>query len=248
MAQNFSIVNAPNLYVDGLRITWDTGKLITVSPGAARDSTNSNDIVLSSPIILNNQITGPQGLDIGIADQAMYFVYLIGDSTLYAPTSAVFSLSSVGPQLPSGYNMWRRIGSVSMRQFGPNNYDIRRCIQYGLSQDRLNLYANGYPVLFQAQLNPNSAIDLSLAVPPLETLVLFTSKYSTTAAIDWAILSPEENVNINEATALIGAGVPGTSYAQTQCGCVVNSNNKAIVYGENAGLLTLTVVGYWDYL
>ncbi len=248
MGQNFSIVNAPNLYVDGLRITWDTEKLITVSPGAARDSTNSNDIVLSAPIILNNQITGPQGLDIGIAGQAMYFVYLIGDSTLYSPTSAVFSLSAVGPQLPSGYNMWRRIGSVSMRENAPTNYDIKRFIQYGRSQDRLNLYANGYPVLFQTQLNPNSAIDLSLAVPPLETLVLFTSKYTTTVAVDWAIVSQNENVNINEATALIGAGVPGTSYAQTQCGCRVSSNNKAIVYGQNAGLLTLNVSGYWDYL
>lgn len=248
MVQNFSIVNAPNLYVDGLRITWDTAKLITVSPGAARDSTNSNDIVLSAPIILNNQITGPQGLDIGIAGQATYFVYLIGDSTLYTPTSAVFSLSAVGPQLPSGYNMWRRIGSVAMRENAPTNYDIKRFIQYGRSQDRLNLYANGYPVLFEAQLNPNSAIDLSLAVPPLETLVLFTSKYTSPVAMDWAILSQNENVNANEPTALIGAGVIGTSYAQTQCGCRVDSNNKAIVYGQNAGLLTLNVSGYWDYL
>lgn len=248
MAQNFSIVNAPNLYVDGLRITWDTAKLITVSPGAARDSTNSNDIVLSAPIILNNQITGPQGLDIGSAGGGAYFVYLIGDSTLYSPTSAVFSLSAVGPQLPSGYNMWRRIGSVAMREEGPNNYEIRRFIQYGRSQDRLNLYAIGYPVLFEATLGVNSAIDLSSAVPPLETLVLFTSKYTTPIAIDWAILSQNENININEATALIGAGVPGTSYAQTQCGCRVNSNNKAIVYGQNSGLLTLNVSGYWDYL
>ena len=248
MGQNFSIVNAPNLYVDGLRITWDTEKLITVSPGAARDSTNSNDITLSAPIILNNQITGPQGLDIGIAGQGMYFVYLIGDSTLYSPTSAVFSLSSTGPQLPMGYNMWRRIGSVSMRQNGPNVFIIKRFKQYGNSQDRLNLYAIAYPVLFQTACAPDTAINLSLAVPPVETLVLFTSKYISTGAIDYAILSQETNVSAAEPTAWMGVGVTGTSYAQVQCGCSVNSQDQAIVYAQNSGLLTLNVAGYWNYL
>lgn len=114
------IVNAPNLYVNGLSyaaniIGLGNGTSFTITPGAARDSTNTNDIISNNNITINTLVNGVNGLDTGtIATNSVYAVYIIGDSSDYHPTAGLVSLAPIttqfAPVMPSGYDLYRRIG------------------------------------------------------------------------------------------------------------------------------------------
>jgi hypothetical protein len=131
--QNETIYALPRLYTQGLQLSAATptaATVVCVSPGAARDSTNSIDMVvglqnyfgIDNPaqlflnyqpgLFINSAVNGANGLDTGtIAASTQYAVYLIGDSRNYNNTAAVLSLTSnVAPTLPSGYDSYRLIG------------------------------------------------------------------------------------------------------------------------------------------
>lgn len=76
------MVNLGNLYIDGLSIApGATTSLITLNTGAARDSTNTDDIVLLTAATINGAVNGVNGLDTGaLAANTFYYVYLIGSS------------------------------------------------------------------------------------------------------------------------------------------------------------------------
>lgn len=111
---NIPIVNAPNKYVNGLAVSQTGTGILGIAAGAARDSTNTNDIIL--PTALNFPISqhGVNGLDTGtITVNTCYAVYIIGDSNGNHPTAGLFSLNgfpNTPPLLPLGYDMFRRIG------------------------------------------------------------------------------------------------------------------------------------------
>lgn len=131
--QNETIYALPHLYVQGLQLSAATplaATVVAVAPGAARDSTNSIDMVvglqnyfgIDNPaqlfngyqpgLFINSAVNGVNGLDTGtIAASTQYAVYLIGDSRNYNNTAAVLSLTSnTAPLLPSGYDSYRLIG------------------------------------------------------------------------------------------------------------------------------------------
>lgn len=76
------MVNAGSLYINGLGIApGSTTSKINLAAGAARDSTNQNDIVLSSAVTINAGTTGVNGLDTGaLAASTFYYVFVIGSS------------------------------------------------------------------------------------------------------------------------------------------------------------------------
>lgn len=76
------MVNLGNLYIDGLAIApGATTSLINMAAGAARDSTNTDDIVLSTAVVINGAVNGANGLDTGaLAASTFYYVYVIGSS------------------------------------------------------------------------------------------------------------------------------------------------------------------------
>lgn len=131
--QNETIYALPNLYINGLKISAATptaATVVCVAPGAARDSTNSIDMVvglqnyfnIDNPaqlylnyqpgLFINSAVKGANGIDTGtIAASTQYAIYLIGDSRNYQNTAAVLSLTSnTAPFLPSGYDSYRLIG------------------------------------------------------------------------------------------------------------------------------------------
>ena len=130
---NIPIVNAGLLYVNGFATTMGTLDVgtglfcttISIGPGRCRDSTDTNDIILpqlfntaTPPVavnyILNTAAHGVvNGLDIGVlAATTLYAIYAIGDSTQYNPNGTLLSTSFTQPNLPAGYDMFRRIGAV----------------------------------------------------------------------------------------------------------------------------------------
>ena len=111
---NIPVVNLGNLYLQQMGLSYIGNTSITVAAGQARDTTNTNDIVLSSSVVLSAAVSGVvNGLDTGsLAASSIYYVFAIGDSTGYSPTGALLSLSSSAPSLPYQYDMVRRIGAV----------------------------------------------------------------------------------------------------------------------------------------
>lgn len=80
----FPMVNAGSLYINGLGISpGTTNVLVNVAAGAARDSTNQDDIVFGSSVIINSAVNGANGLDTGsatLANNTFYYVFAIGSS------------------------------------------------------------------------------------------------------------------------------------------------------------------------
>src|ERR1700743_3615216 len=110
---NTPIVNRGALYVNGLEFEVFAFFLLFIHEGAARDSTNTNDIVLNSSLVLNGQNVGPNGTDDApITPNTRYAVHVIGDSNNNNPTAGLLSLSASNPNLPSGYDMFRRVGWI----------------------------------------------------------------------------------------------------------------------------------------
>lgn len=93
-------------YIDGYIISKDSGSpddTIIVSAGSAYDSTHT--------VVLNlNSSTSKQNLNQGAS--TTYYVYIIGNST-GSSTDILISTSSTTPTLPSGYTLFRLIGSYT---------------------------------------------------------------------------------------------------------------------------------------
>jgi hypothetical protein len=104
-------------YIDGLIISTAGGSTtLTVAPGVATDSNVVDIMKLTSSISKTTSAwavgTGNGGLDTGaIVINTWYHVYLI-KRTDTGVVDIVFSQSTLGPNLPPNYTLWRRIGSL----------------------------------------------------------------------------------------------------------------------------------------
>lgn len=91
-------------YIGGLAISKDSGSpndTILVSTGAAYDS--EKEIVLALDVLTSKQNTTQSA-------NATYYVYIIGNAT-GSSTDILISTNSSVPPLPSGYTLYRKIGS-----------------------------------------------------------------------------------------------------------------------------------------
>jgi hypothetical protein len=108
------VVNASNLYINGLMCAYNTNNKLTVTSGRARNSTDVTDIILQEDVVISTLVLGQvNGLDAGpIAVESTYAVHVIKDSSEYNATGALLSLSATAPQLPYGYDSFRLVGYV----------------------------------------------------------------------------------------------------------------------------------------
>jgi hypothetical protein len=102
----------PKGYLDGIRMVWSSSTNFILGAGFCRDSTDTRDIVTS---IVNfadvTSGTGALTIDTGsIAAAKVYYVYAIASAD-GATVSATFSLNASTPALPTGYTLYRRVGS-----------------------------------------------------------------------------------------------------------------------------------------
>lgn len=159
---NTPVVNAGLLYVNGLRLSnlaipsvpvspFISGKALLLEPGQARDSTNSNDLILpqaldsaGNPYVLNGMPVGAvingirvgaNGLDTGeMLPNSLYAVYVIGSSTSLQSTSNQLaggpSPNPLGPAtVPAPVNPFPVAGLLSLdasQPILPAGYDMYR--------------------------------------------------------------------------------------------------------------------------
>lgn len=267
---NIPMENAGNLYINGLKVSVGaTSLLLSVSPGQARDSTNTNDIFLPgdgvtpAATIINAANNGLNGLDTGTIDNDLFYaVYVIGSSLYgnisptnpsapsnqiepfpfnYKPSGCILSLSFVRPVLPEGYDMFRRIGVV----LTGGAATILPFEQLGGNDtQRWTLYDTPLQELNAGAAAAWADVDCATSVPIGPTMVRFSARYTPTGAGDVAQL------RINGSASTIGNAymtgtVAGVVEAQMlDCPC---DANRIIEY-QNVGTLTLYVAGFLDNL
>ncbi len=186
----YPMVNLGNRYIQDLQISFVDTTHIGVAPGEARCSKNINDITLlqnaalagNLGVSINVRAKGAGGLDTGVlAANTFYYVFVIGDSTKYQPTTALISLSSTAPTLPSGfpvggYDMFRRIGTILTDGTAAPNTLVLPFLQDSNGLDRKFWYSTPIVILAATAAAAYTALGaaaLGLAVPPISTDVTF---------------------------------------------------------------------------
>lgn len=249
------IVNAGSLYINGFIIAA-TGTVVTVGRGAARDSTNTNDLIVSSTVNLINLATnGANGLDTGaLVANRFYAVFVIGDSTRYKPNAFLASLDPVNPVLPIGYDMFRRVGWART----DGSAVLSRITEYGDGLTRFYYYEVPLTILTAGNATTFSAgfIDLTTSsfVPPLQ---LLSAEADPIININLSY-TPNSAANVAEFALFNSPLAPmvrfGTGVAAVQVGNVnvptfltsVASIRYRVSSASDA--LTLTIVGFQDLL
>lgn len=267
---NLPIVNKSYLNIQGIQMAWVDGTHITLSPGTARDSTNTNDIVLRSTIAsgianpnhlvvdanaplqtINTAAKGANGLDTGtIAVSTFYAVFAIassvygGDPTCdnYLPAAGMLSLSATAPLLPSGYDMFRRVGWVLTSGAGA----VLQFTQSGTGLTRPMWYSAAIVVLAATAQAAFTAQSLAVAVPPQISDVSFQATLIPNVA--------GENVALRATGSASAAGyvimsgdVAAVSHIDTIV-CQCNATPSIDWKTDAASTVALKVSMYNDYL
>ncbi len=254
--QNEAIYALPHLYISGLKLSVATptaGTVICVAPGAARDSSNSIDMVVGLQnyfgidvptelnqgyqrgLFVNSAVNGANGLDTGtIAASTQYAVYLIGDSRHYNDTAAVLSLTSnTAPLLPSGYDAYRLIGfwatdSSSQFVYATNKpQNISGLLTY-FNSPAIAVLTGGNATSFTAMdLTTNSAIPTTTLQNIIVTLLV---TFTPSAAGDTVQFRPTGSSATGGLPTITGvtAGIAQSQYIQVIAG--VGSSKPEIDY------------------
>lgn len=265
--QNETVYALPHLYITGLQLSPASTTVLAVAPGAARDSSNSIDMVvglqnysnITNPtpqfsgyqpgLFINSAVNGVNGLDTGtIAASTQYAIYLIGDSRNYNTTAAVLSLtSSPGPTMPQGYDSNRLIGFIETDSSSHFVYATNKPQNIGglltyFNSPGLSVLSGGTATTFTAiDLTTNSAIPTT-TLP--NVIVTFFATFTPVAVGDVAQFRPTGSSATTNLPTITGvaAGVAQTQYIQVIAG--VGSSKPEIDYlvTSSSDSLTLTVV------
>ena len=256
--QNEAIYALPHLYVQGLSISPASTTLLAVAPGAARDSTNSIDMVVGlqnyfgidnpalqfqnyqAGLLINSAINGVNGLDTGtIAASTQYAIYLIGDSRNYQTTAAVLSLTSnPAPTLPQGYDSYRLIGFIETDGSSHFVYathkpqNIGGLLQY-FNSPAISVLSGGNATTFTAMdLTTNSAIPTTTLPNVIVNLFVTFTPAAAGDVVQFRPTGSSATGNIPTITG-ISAGVAQTQYIQVIAG--VGSSKPEIDYKLTSG-------------
>lgn len=241
--QSTPAVNAIYPAITGAVISNDAttpNTALNVSAGLMRDQTDTYDINIgnfggdssyltpNTPTKLNATLVGPGGIDTGALQASkLYYIYVIGDSSLNKIPSLLLSLSSptVSPTMPFGYDIYRMIGYIktdASSHFLPGYW-------YGTNNERKFAYATPFQVGSALNATAKATISLGNVVPPEQNLqVIINATLIPNAASNVATFYPYNaassqktiigqvaTVNITDQftiTTLLNAGVPALSY------------------------------------
>jgi hypothetical protein len=290
----YPMVNAGDLYINGLHLTTGTTDLlVNVAAGAARDSTNQDDIVLGTAAIANIATNGVNGLDTGtVAANTFYYVYVIGSSlssaqeisniqavstmaggttilngtvivegTITQPGSSVnnnpqpaalISLSSSAPNLPEGYDMFRRLGAI-LTGGGSTILPFWQ-EQTGNSSSRRMWYDAPISVLAATAAAAFTAQSLAAAVPAIaagttSTEVTFQVTLDPNAAADFVEFRPTGSSSTNGISKMSGDVAAISHYDQITTPAAISAGNVSVDWKTDAAsTVALTVAAYIDKL
>jgi len=247
------IINLPIPYINGLGISFlpindNVSQLLNIALGSASDSNNKNTIILESNVIINGATRGVNGVDVNpLINNEFYAVYIISDSSNYHEPAGLLSLNPIKPIIPAGYDSYRRIGWI----LTDNSANILPFWQYGIDEQRMYYYDSAINVLLNGNSDTFSLIDLSSAVPPISTEVLFQVIYTPTSASSVAKFITSGSISpITSNIAIYGYGAAAPQEGMITLPAQLSSGNPSILYKvqSNTDTLSLYTAGYKDYL
>lgn len=247
---NTPIVNQSTLYVSDLEITWASNTTLTIAPGAARDSTNTVDIVVgnylqsnAANITLNAATNGANGLDTGsLANSTWYAVHAIGSSLNASVNATLLSTSATAPILPSGYDCFRRIGWVRT----DGSAHLLKVYIEGNAKTRTYRYDVVQSAKTSGGNSAYTALSLSSFMPSTSTEVYLQYNLIANTAGNSFNLRPTGSSSVSN----VGASNPVTVTAILGMINGVTNTSQSIDWKtlENADALTLWVAGFTDYI
>lgn len=265
MAISTPVVNAGNIYINGLTLDYVSGTTLLVQPGLCRNSSNLNDISVglalnvaatqtgvqpvtdgTGSVTINAASNGAAGLDTGaLANNTFYAVYAIGDSYGVNPGSACISANLVSPLMPAGYDMYFRIGFIKTSGAAA----ILPFRQDGLGLDRWMWYDAPIATSVTAGASATFApVDASAGLPvATPTMVRWYCAFTPTAASNTLVLVP------GTSTATLGYASASGSVAAVativQMVCPTDSPvTDAIDYKVTGSAVAISVQAYLDQL
>ena len=158
-------------YVNGFGLLFNTTSIVDISEGFCMDSNDEFFIQSSGNIQLNIVVSGIGGLDTGSeSPDTWYAIHVIGDSTEINPVSGILSISQMSPTLPSGYDIFRRVGWV--RNNGSSNildFQITGSGNNRVCEWLFNVFAK--QVLVAGTASVATSVDCSMHMPPTSRYV-----------------------------------------------------------------------------
>ncbi len=240
---NIPIVNAAYLTVQGLEIAIASTTTATVLLGQARDSTNTNDILLNATVTLNAATTGINALDTGVLVlSTLYALYVVGDSTNVNPSGVVLSLSTTAPLLPVGYDMFRKIGYLR------TDASVHFLAGYwsGSSNERTFVYDVPIATAVTAGASATyAAVTLTTFVPAVQNLLVkVETNWTANAAGDTLALQPFSAVGDTVKYIAAVAGASAHTLVREYVQAQLDSGAPKINYKVSAGTVAFNVAGY----
>lgn len=238
------IVNAtyPGLY--GFYLGYVNTTTLGLSSGRARNSTNVNDITMQNNSVINTAVSAQiNGLDTGtFAASSKYYVYAVGDSTQYNLPGGLISLSITSPQLPAGYDMFRRVGMI----ITDGSAHIYKFFQTGDGIERTMWYDVGIQAIDTTSATYVTA-DITNYMPALITNAIFDALVTPTAAGNIASVKPTVSAASGGYATLSGSVAGVTQEAQLMCPVSV-LNDVVSVDVKVIGHIVLNLRAYVDQL
>ena len=171
-------------YKDGFQTSRASTTTVTVAAGVCRNSTNTAFIELSASTTKTLQNsgsfatgTGQNGLDTGArGNSTWYHVFVIASGDGTAAVDVLFSTSFDAPTMPTGFVLFRRVGSV--RTDGSGN--ILNYVQNGNQFSWVDVIAD------VVATNPGTAaVTRTLTVPPgLKVFAVLGISFAASASTD----------------------------------------------------------------
>jgi hypothetical protein len=246
MSSKQPVVNLPSLYANGLNIAWASNTTLTVSAGICRDSSNTFDMTLSSAATINAAVNGANGLDTGtLAASTVYAVLLVSDSAGYNSPVALLSLSATAPTLPTGYDIFRRIG-WAITDSGTHFLLI---YQSGSGATRIYTYDEPQVILSGGSATSFTAVSLVAFAPVVDNLpVCIQAAFTPSVADDAA------NLRSGGSSATTGCLITGQVAAKRTISQIhldaktVSSAPKVEYKVAASGALTADLVSFVDFV
>ncbi len=243
------MVNLGYKDIQGLRVSFLSGTTLSIALGQVRDSTNTNDIVLSAAVTLNAATAAVvNGIDVGaLANSTLYAVYAIGDSTGYNASGSLLSTSFTSPALPAGYDMARRIGAVrtsgaaAILDFNQDGNGVDRTVWYAAAI--LSPINGGVSTAF-AQVDCTT----TSLVPSTAGAIIFDVHFTAATAGDNVALRAQSSTSTAGQVIFSGDFV-GANIRPMTCPATILAGIIGVDYKISAaGSVVINVAGYVDQL
>lgn len=253
LTQNLSPASVNYQSIQGLFLQWLSTTTISVSAGLAKNALNWGDIQLTkiAGTTMNAAVNGVNGLDVGVlAATTLYAVYVIGSSEDIVTPATIISTNFTQPLMPSGYDLWRRIGAVATDSAA----HFIEFFQSGSGNERFMFLTetsgNDTRVLNGGTAHAAyAAVAMTHLVPPnIQAVVILNYSYTPAAAANAFSLRPTGSVVAQGYTSING---PVMAQAQLGQAIMISADGAtpSIDYiVTNGDALSLFVGGYVDTL